>query len=241
MVPGLLLGHLDDSMIANLTDILGFPISPVRLEAYRAEHDSDLNMLVNYLWNIELSEALYPSLQTFEVALRNSIHTALSAHFKSEFWFDSDILLDWQQDTVQEARNQLTTYKKPHEAGRIVAELPFGFWSSMFNSPYEATLWYPNKAALLDEVFPNLPRSMRTRKKISLRVERVRRLRNRVFHYEPVWNKDDLEDRHAQIHEALFWISNEMRDILRLFDRFGIALNDKPVIEEKLGRYLGLS
>ncbi len=198
-------------------------------------------MLVNYLWNIELSEALYPCLQTFEIALRNSIHTALSDHFQTELWFDQGILLDWQQETLQEARDELTLHQKPHEPGRIVAELSFGFWSSMFNSPYETPLWHANGARLLNTVFPNLPRTLRTRKKVSQRVERIRRLRNRVFHYEPIWNKGDLEQRHHQVDEALSWISPEMRDVMALSDRFDSVFHDKTAIETKLRAHIEAS
>ncbi|MDQ3655376.1 MAG: Abi family protein [Chloroflexota bacterium] len=180
-------------MVAKLVDALIIPISATRLGAYRSQGGSDLEMVVNYLWNMELSEALYPCLQTFEIALRNSIHSAFSEHYITELWFDRHNLLEWQKKTLQEARDQLTTYQKPHEAGRIVAELPFGFWSSMFNRPYEQ-VWYADGAVLLERVFPHLPRTLRTRKQISQRVERIRRLRNRVFHYEPIWNKTDLQE-----------------------------------------------
>lgn len=172
--------------MTQLIAVLERSLPRIRLEAYRPEAGSDLEMVVNYLWNIKLSEALYPCLQTFEVALRNSIHAALTEHFQSEFWFDTNILLDWQRETLEEAKEQLTIYKKPLEAGRLVAELNFGFWSSMFNSPYEESLWHADGAHLIDVTFPNLPRTLRTRKKISRRVERIRRLRNRVFHYEPI-------------------------------------------------------
>jgi hypothetical protein len=224
-------------MVSSLIRALALPLPRVRLEAYRQAGASDLGMAVNYLWNIELSEALYPCLQSFEVALRNSIHASLSDHFQSEFWFDQGILLEWQEKTLHQAREQLTTYHKPHEAGRIVAELPFGFWSSMFNSPYEP-IWYTDGARSLSAVFPHLPRTLRKRKLISRRVERIRRLRNRVFHYEPIWNKPDLEERHGQIDEALAWISPEMRDVMALSDRFERVFHDKPIIEAKLTAHL---
>lgn len=225
-------------MASQLLTALTLPVSSVRLEAYRPVGGSDLDMLVNYLWNIELSEALYPCLQTFEVALRNSIHTALSDHFQTELWFDQGILLEWQQARVQEAREALTQHQKPHEPGRIVAELSFGFWSSMFNSPYEVPLWHANGARLISTVFPHLPRTLRTRKKISQRVERIRRMRNRVFHYEPVWNKEDLASLHHQIDEALSWISPEMREVMALSDKFNSVFRNKAAINTKLETHI---
>lgn len=99
-------------MVSSLIPALALPLPSVRLEAYRPVGASDLEMMVNYLWNIELSEALYPCLQSFEVALRNSIHASLSDHFQNEFWFDQGILLEWQEETLYEAREQLTTLQQ---------------------------------------------------------------------------------------------------------------------------------
>lgn len=120
-----------------------------------------------------------------------------------------------------------------------MAELPFGFWSSMFNSPYEP-VWYTDGAKSLSAVFPHIPRTLRKRKFISRRVERIRRLRNRVFHDEPIWNKRDLEERHHQIDEAPAWISPDMRAVMALSDRFNRVFHAKPTIEAKLKAHLSV-
>ena len=221
-------------MVAQLVEALKLPVSAIRMEAYRPDGGGDLQMIVNYIWNIELSEALYPCLQSFEIALRNSVHQALADQFHDEFWFNRSDLLGWQQEKVREAKEELTKSQKPLESGRIVAELTFGFWSSMFNSPYEASLWHANGAALIDAVFPNVPRTLRNRKLLSRRIERIRRLRNRVFHYEPVWKTPDLAQRHQQIHEALDWISPEMRGVMMLCDRFDDVFQGREPIEKKI-------
>jgi hypothetical protein len=221
-------------VVVSLVRALEDTVSRERLEAYRPVGAGDLDMVVNYFWNIELSEALYPSLQAFEIALRNRVHGALAEHFGTEHWFDHGILLDWQEETLQEAKRELTLHRKPHEPGRIVAELSFGFWSSMFNSPYEEPIWYSDGAVALERVFPHVPRAIRTRRKISRRIERIRRLRNRVFHYEPIWNKQDLGQRHQQIIEALHWISPEKGRMVALSDRFEAVLDGREEIEKKV-------
>jgi len=112
------------------------PISRVRLESYRSPGDTDLETIVNYLFNIELSEALYPSLHAVEVSLRNSIHSAASSHYRSEFWFDqAGVILPAQENKIREARNELEKFGKPQTAGRIIAALSFGFWVNLFNRP----------------------------------------------------------------------------------------------------------
>jgi hypothetical protein len=59
---------------------LYLPLSKVRLEEYRSKVDpsSDLEMITNYFWDIDIAEAMVPSLHAVELAVRNSIHTVLS-------------------------------------------------------------------------------------------------------------------------------------------------------------------
>ena len=64
-------------------------ISSPRLKPYISIDDADeLDALAKYFWNIALSEALYPAFSIFEIALRNSMHYALSKYKKTKFWFD---------------------------------------------------------------------------------------------------------------------------------------------------------
>jgi hypothetical protein len=230
-------------MVAQFVAALERPISRVRLEAYRPTGTDDLTMIVNYFSNIELSEALYPTLQAFEIALRNSVHAALGRHFASEFWFDRPRLLQTrQQGSVLDARRELTKHGKPHDAGRIVAELNFGFWHSMFNRPFEAGLWHANRAALLAEVFPNLPRTLRTRLAIWNRCDQIRRLRNRVMHDEPIWARPRLLDEHAQILETLGWISSDMRTAIAMCDRFDdVFRSSRSRVGQRIKDHLGIT
>ena len=86
----------------------------------------------------------------------------------------------------------------------------------MFKGQYERILW----PLLLSNVFPHAPRRQRSRTDISRRVDRIRRLRNRVFHHEPIWHLPDLADQHALILETIGWISPAMLAMTRLLDRF---------------------
>ena len=73
---------------------------------------------------------------------------------------------------------------------------------------------------LLEPVFPHCPRSQRTRRNVYVRLDEIRRLRNRVFHHEPIWHLPDLEERHQEILETIGWISPAMLEMTRLLDRF---------------------
>ena len=105
---------------------------------------------------------------------------------------------------------------KNPSAGDLVSGLSLGFWVSLFKGQYERILW----PRLLPDVFPHAPRRLRARKGISKRVDRIRRLRNRVFHHEPVWHLPDLEEQHHLILETIGWINPAMLEMTRLLDRF---------------------
>lgn len=212
---------LEVFVVAQFIAALERPVSRVRLENYRQANGSDLDMVVNYFYNLELSEALYPTLQVFEIALRNSIHLTLTRHHQTPWWFDqAEFLPQRQSRQIGDARAILTREGKPHEPDRIVAELHFGFWHSMFNSPFEQNLWRPNRSALVGQVFPQAPGKQRNRQQIWDRIDRIRIIRNRVMHYEPIWHRARLADDHSAILEALRWISPDMHDIIALCDRF---------------------
>jgi hypothetical protein len=77
-----------------------------------------------------------------EVSLRNGIHDAATAYFKTDTWFDlPDVLSPQEIHKVQEAKYALIKSKKPLDAGRIIPELTFGFWTSLFDVRYEKIFW----------------------------------------------------------------------------------------------------
>ncbi|WP_444945362.1 hypothetical protein ACJJIP_13825 [Microbulbifer sp. VTAC004] len=63
------------------------------------------------------------------------------------------------------------------DAGRVIAELSFGFWTSLLDRRYKQVLW----PRLLKTAFPEMPRRLRTRNNLSRRFQRICHLRNRIF------------------------------------------------------------
>lgn len=64
-------------------------VSRPRLAKYRPQNGTDLETAVNYFWNIELSEALYPGFAALEITLRSGIHEVLTAREGADMWFRS--------------------------------------------------------------------------------------------------------------------------------------------------------
>ncbi|MGH2585670.1 MAG: hypothetical protein ACRDJE_12220 [Dehalococcoidia bacterium] len=215
-----------------LASLIDTCLSKDRLSAYSWHGSQDLiERLARYTWNIQLSESLYPALNYLEVALRNSIHAVASSHFADGLWYVSGACQFDENavEIIEEAKQRLVIAKKPIEAGRLVAELHFGFWTSLFNGRYEHILWRP----ALHAAFPHKPSGI-TRKKLSSRLNKIRELRNRVFHYEPIWHWTDLAERHGQILEVLDWIDPTARRAVEMVDRFPVVFEAGIVDQERL-------
>jgi len=192
-------------------------LSEDRLSAYGKDDPGRCIVMARYLWNMAICESLYSPLQMFEVALRNAIHRAWITFSKVDTWYDSVPLAPWGHKQVGGAKQKIST-SKPVTPGRVVAELHFGFWTSMFESHYELkTDFLPGG---IKKVFPELVKSLHRRKFIKGRLDKIRHLRNRVFHHERIIHWKDLTQQHADIIEALGWISPELAEMAQKLDRF---------------------
>jgi hypothetical protein len=202
-------------------------LSNERLDAYGIAR-TDEQKIANYLWNLALCESLYPALHGLEVAMRNAVFSAGSAVFAGTAtrdvpcWLDADPPIVHPDDlaAVVAAKERLRERGLPLEPGRLVAELSFGFWTSLFDVRYEQNkvLWPPLLGAQL--LHPSSPRSMRSRKQLSPLLNRVRHLRNRIFHHEPIWHWSNLADHHGMALDLMGWFNPALRNTIEPHDRF---------------------
>jgi hypothetical protein len=205
-------------MNSSFYDQITQTLAPERLSAYGADDDNPQLILARYLLNMALCESLYSPLQMAEIALRNSIHRELSIHFDTPEWFlESKSQTTWQARKVREAKELLKSKAKPATAGRIVAELSFGYWTSFFNKAHASS---GIGHRLASKVFIHAPRRQRNLKTLDQRWKRIRDLRNRVFHHERILHWTNLDEQHAEIIEAIHWISPELAELAKKIDRF---------------------
>jgi len=211
-------------------------LSPARLGPYRTRSASDEEAICFYLWNLALSHELYPLLSSVEVALRNTIHAAATAHFGSAEWFRDPALLahPWQQQKmVADARDGLwralgaNPRAVPAPALPVVddhvAALTFGFWTGLLNGPYERLLWNETAGGvnLIPAAFPYAGRAVAHRPDIAKAVNATRRLRNRVSHTEPIlWLRPALLTQYTAAIAILGWISPALGTLVQRVDRF---------------------
>ena len=196
---------------------LGNSISSDRLQPYRQGNpQDDLAAYATYAWNIAICESLYPALCCAEIALRNAIHSAATRRFGNDFWFVGRLERP-EQEQLDRLRRRIDPSKgKSLSAADFVSGLNLGFWVNLFMGRYEQILW----PRMLQDVFPYATRRQASREPVYQRLNRIRRLRNRVFHYEPIWHWPDLRERHRLILQTIGWISPAMLSLARLLDRF---------------------
>ena len=101
---------------------------------------------------------------------------------------------------VHDAKQSLILSGKPVDPPRVVANLSLGFWVGLFGPKYETSLWRNH----LRWIFDRAPTPLR-RRAVHERLDRIRMLRNRVAHYEPVLHLPLAQEFRA-ILELIAWL-----------------------------------
>jgi hypothetical protein len=183
---------------ANLTE-LEIRLSSARLRPYQLSAGGGRERAIRlYEQNTLLAESLHGVLQGLEIALRNSIHAQLSASYGQPDWWNALQLKPEQAAMLRSAEVSLQRESKPLDASRIVAELSFGFWTGLTGPRYSG-LWREHLA----KVFSRRPMQ---RAQAQLRLNSIRKLRNRVAHHEPILGRPLQKDVN-QIFDTISWIS----------------------------------
>ena len=214
--------------MTNLHPTLEFFLSAERLLPYRGASQGGLDHAINlYEWNAQVSAAWWQDIGHLEVLVRNAMHVQLSswslARYGSAHWFDDPegLLAPHRRQDILNARLRLERDNKPDEAGRIIAELSFGFWRYLVSSHYDRTLW--RYALYLG--FPG----ERKRNKIYGSLVRLHLLRNRIAHHEPI-HRIPLIRRHEELLTVVQWIDPELRTWVERQSRVRRTLKLRPQI-----------
>jgi hypothetical protein len=200
-------------------------ISPERLEPYLQMAGNDVRYAIAlYEWNTKVSEALYGVTQGLEVALRNSFHRTLSAAFAQEDWYEAAPLLPDQRTQVEQAKRRILSGRGTLTPGKVVAELMFGFWTSLAGTSYAQSLW--------DRHLKNAFGKRLGRKEVAHRLQIIRFLRNRVAHHESIIGKPgfprELRRDFEQILEATEWVCSTTADWISHTCTFELHYSARP-------------
>ena len=165
-----------------------------RLESFIYSSDDTIeDVIQHYSDNMQISQSLYIDLCTLEVFLRNAIDTVFKTCF-SENWLENEIknnyLLDKKDYQILLNAYELTlkeckSSSKEITNGKIIANLTFGFWTNLCAKKYSVKIW--NKMSRFKGVFVNYPNLRPEIAVISKKLYAIRKLRNRIFHYEQIF------------------------------------------------------
>lgn len=173
----------------------------------------------HYQCNLQLAESCYICLSVFEVTLRNALSSQLENMTGREDWyavFPTTAGLASLNQHITLARKQIINRHEIPTPPKIIAELNFGFWTSLLNSEYELVLW-----KTLRKAFPYMPKRDKQRKNLSSPLNRFRQFRNRVFHNESIcWDLNSIEEIHKEIIKVLGWMDKDVPKWLEQIDRF---------------------
>lgn len=208
-------------------------LTPERLWPYEHATSGDANRALDlYEWNTQLSAAVFEDLSYFEVFLRNACHNQLERWCQTRgatnVWYLEPVLNARSRQDVAEARQRATRGSRTETAGRVVAELTFGFWRFLHVRRYEATLWTP----CLRHAYPHQPRHRRN--DVYVRLDHLNTLRNRVAHHEPIHSTRvgntglDIAALHNEMLELLTWIDPAIGSWVQSRSRVPPLLAQRP-------------
>lgn len=178
-----------------LLDLLTVERMGSYFDAARGDTESAFSL---YEWNMEASAAIMSTTGMVEVLVRNALDRQLTLWQQDREhpsdWLDLGVLDQHAKQDIAQARRRASQRNGTPTHGKIVAELPFGFWRYLVASRYLTTLWIPAG----QHAFPGGTRDARQRR---ADVERILKglhlVRNRAAHHEPIHRRDldkDLRD-----------------------------------------------
>ena len=144
-----------------------------------------------YLWNIRLCEAFYLPCHVCEVALRNGVHEALKAKYRTEDWhLEHSVMVQLPVRLQSELSSVWYRAKADHGSSatvhHVIVGLSLGFWNSFLSVAYRHILWHGGMRTFT--AFPLIPAG-ETLHAVYGRVEQFRTLRNRIFHHNAIFDK----------------------------------------------------
>ena len=193
------------------------------LSSFAFSEDDNLDDIIdNYANNIKISLAIYPELCTLEIILRNALNELFKKLY-SDNWIENEInckifLDEYDYQTLLKAykdtNNDCLISKKEFTIGRVVANLNFGFWTNLCVKKYNSAIW--NSPWKFKQVFPTYSYNNKAINYISKKLYNIRRLRNRVFHYEKIFKYPiKTLSLYNDILEILSYLPNDKCDILK--------------------------
>lgn len=147
--------------------------------------------LALYAWNAQVSAALMMPLHICEVVIRNAVSDALERVYGPAWPWSSGFERSLPAHAYgYSVKNDLLNVRNRFPTtGKVIPELKFIFWQTMFTSRFDRRLWDPHLLAVLPHLDATKPVS-HLRSTIFADMEALRAVRNRIAHHEPIFGRN---------------------------------------------------
>ena len=180
-------------------------LSTPRIETYEAATPDDPTLssaLALYAWNAQVSAALLAPLHICEVSIRNAISEAIVAAHGPQWPWSAGFVRSLPNPLVgYSARSDLLSSRVNKTTGQVIADLKFVFWQTMFTSRFDARLWTHHLRQALPYADAKKT-TAQTRALVYSELEQIRKLRNRIAHHEPIFQRNLATD-FQKIHDLI--------------------------------------
>jgi len=174
-------------------------------------------ILDTYLQSLLKNKELYAPLHILEIILRNKIHRSIAEILNNQAWLTNcskQTQLEIKENfcfvsekTISEFHKQVKlssqiseqtakSQDRPVIEGDLIANLSFGFWTSLLSHAY-ANIFSNKKVFLL--VFENhdfgkfwTESYFKQEKYMRFKIDYIRKCRNRLFHHDRIQNHDNI-------------------------------------------------
>jgi hypothetical protein len=212
-------------------------LSDHRLDSFRNVYSdaSTQKVLSLYFMTQIHASFLFTPLQYLEVALRNRIFYSVRDFYAKPqnvppgcdpnrwlFWLPQaettkKLIREAERNALREVKN-----REVHE-GDIISRLTLGTWVMLLYEQSDPNSKLHFWRFTAKDIFPNAPK--RKQSFILHRLKEIKSLRNRLFHFEPIWDtrkckdvKDvfnALEMKYNFILDTIQWLSNDIIYMLK--------------------------
>ncbi|MGF6420348.1 hypothetical protein ABH900_003873 [Stenotrophomonas sp. AN71] len=201
-------------------DALRRALSAERLSTYEriaSTCSPDVTAEALYVWNMRMCGALMMPVHLCEVVIRNAAASVLARQHGPRWPWNDAFRRRLPAASSTSARTALEqAANRATDTLEIVANLPMVFWQQLFTCRFDATLWIPALGRVLRHAPVAHPSVIR--KAIHADVGRIRHLRNRSAHHEPILERDIGADLaaigrliHARCPHTLGWLQRHER------------------------------
>lgn len=204
------------------TVILSF--SDSRMKKYEDEFtdlpevDKQSRAVDLYFLNIDISSLFLAISGVYEVLIRNAVVEIIEKKY-GDRWFTDDTAFVRSIRGIKDKnrfcpKRHLKNVIDKHggERGQIISDLKFAFWELILKPYQNKRLWSP----FLVESFPHYRgESERLRAALEEHIRKVRRIRNRAAHHEPIYHLEELQSVVDEIFDVIGYRSPDLIDRLQ--------------------------